>query len=91
MTKELQKLLERHPQLVHTSAVKVTSHVQRVDGDWIINTVMIEDEKVPFRYKRRKKYRSLEGAVVNLTYYPDTILVAGIEMEVMNVVRIKRS
>lgn len=91
MKSEVDKLLQRHPTLVHSNAVHVTSHVQRPEGEWIINTLMIEGRDVPFRYKRKKKYRSLEGALVNLTYYPDTFSVAGIEMEVMNVVRIKRS
>jgi hypothetical protein len=34
-------------------------------------------------------YKNIKGQRVNLTYYPTTESVAGIEMEVMNVVRIK--
>ena len=64
------------------------SHVQRKDGGWIINTVMIEGLDVPFRYKRKKRYKTLEGARVNMTYYPNTESLAGIDFEVMNVVRI---
>lgn len=83
-----QQYLDEHPELVQSEDVKVTSHVQRKDGDWIINTIMIEGHDVPFRYKRKKQYKNLEGARVNLTYYPCTESVAGIDFEVMNVVRI---
>lgn len=86
---EVEKLLERHEQLVHSERKRVVSHVQRDDGNWIINTVMLEDYEVPFRFKRKKAYKDLKGRWVNLTYYPVTELVAGIEVEVMNVVRIR--
>jgi len=71
--------------------MRVTSHVQRESGEWIINTLMIESCDVPFKYKRKKMYKNLEGQRVNLTYYPDIENIAGMEMEVMNVVRIKVS
>lgn len=83
------KLLRRHRELVHSEMQKVTSHVQRQAGEWIINTVMIEGHNVPFRFRRKKAYRLLTGRRVNLTYYPATESVAGIDMEVMKVVRIK--
>ena len=83
-----EKYLDRHPDLVHSEDREVTSHVQRKDGEWIINTVMIEGYDVPFRYKRKRRYKDLEGARVNVTYYPNTESVAGIDFEVMNVVRI---
>jgi hypothetical protein len=83
------KLTAKHEKLVHTENVKVTSHVQRAEGEWIINTVMIEGVDVPFRYKRKQQYRDLTGARVNLTYYPDTLTVAGMAMEIMSVVRIR--
>lgn len=85
------KLLKQHEKLVHTENVTVTSHVQREEGDWFINTVMIQDIEVPFRYKRKKKYKDLTGARVNLTYYPDSLNVGGMQMEIMSVVRIKRA
>ena len=69
--------------------VKVVSHVQRDTRDWILNTVMIEGCDVPFKYKRKKKYKNIKGQRVNLTYYPAGEAVAGIELEGMNVVRIK--
>jgi hypothetical protein len=69
----------------------VLSHVQRESGAWIINTVMLEDYSVPFKFKRKKPYKDLKGQFVNLTYYPDTESVAGIEVEVMKVVRIRTS
>ena len=84
-----EKLLAEHRELVHSEMMKVTSHVQRESGDWIINTLMIEGCDAPFRYRRKELYRSLEGRRVNLTYYRDTESVAGMEMEVMKVVRVK--
>jgi len=89
MKTEPEKLLAKHKNLVHSEMLKVTSHVQREAGEWIINTLMVEGCEVPFKYKRKKKYKNIEGQRVNLTYYPDTESVAGIEMEVMTVVRIK--
>ena len=89
--KSVSKLLERHQQLIHSRHKKVLSHTQRQEGEWLINTLMIEDCETPFRYKRKKRYRDLKGARVDLTYYPATHEVAGITMDVMNVVRIRRS
>lgn len=91
MKSEPEKLIDRHAELVHSERQKVVSHVQREAGEWVINTIMAEGCEVPFRYKRKRKYRSLQGALVNMTYYPATDLVAGIEVEIMNVVRIRRS
>ena len=89
MKSEPEKLLKKHTKLVHSEMLKVTSHVQRHKDDWIINTVMVEGCEVPFKFKRQRQYKNLKGARVNLTYYPDVEIVAGIEFEVMNVVRIK--
>lgn len=84
-----EKLLKKHEKLTHSDMLKVTSHVQRNEGDWIINTLMIEGCDTPFKYKRRKPYKNLKGQRINLTYYPVTETVAGMEFEMMNVVRIK--
>ena len=84
-----QKLVKQHDKLVHSEEMKVTSHVQRESGDWIVNTLMIDKIDVPFKYKRKKLYQSLQGQRVNLTYYPETQTVAGFSVEVMSVVRIK--
>mgnify|MGYP003700358593 CR=1 FL=1 len=91
MKSDSDKLLARHRALVHSEKRKVVSHVQRESGEWFINTVMIDALQVPFRYKRKKRYKSLIGAQVNLTYYPTTETVAGVELEVMKVVRIRRA
>ncbi|TNG00581.1 MAG: hypothetical protein EP297_03525 [Gammaproteobacteria bacterium] len=88
---EAKKLLKKHQQLTHSEMLKVTSHVQRNEGDWIINTVMVEGYDVPFKFKRKTPYRNIKGQRVNLTYYPVTESVAGLDFEVMNVVRIKVS
>lgn len=85
----VKKLLSSHHELVHSEYRKVLSHVQRDTRDWIINTLMLEGCDVPFKYKRRKQYKNLQGQRVNLTYYPAVESVAGIDMEVMKVVRIK--
>jgi len=85
------KLVKKHEGLTHSDAVKVVSHVQRDKAGWVLNTVMIEDCEVPFKYKRKQQYKSLKGARVNMTYYPGTEVVAGMEFEIMHVVRIKRS
>lgn len=85
------KLLEKHPQLVHSEGVKVSSHVQREDEDWWQNTIMLQDYDVAFKYKRKKQYRSLQGARVNISYYPSAEEVAGMSFEYMKVVRIKIS
>jgi len=69
--------------------MKVVSHVQRDTKEWVSNTVMLEGYDVPFKYKRKKMYKNIQGQRVNLTYYPVTESVAGIEMETMKVVRIK--
>jgi hypothetical protein len=91
MKSEPEKLIQRHEQLVHSDLQKVLSHVQRKSGEWVINTLMIAGCDVPFRYKRKRLYKNLQGAPVNLTYYPVTEVVAGIEVEIMNVVRVTRS
>ena len=89
--KPVAKLLDRHRELTHSQNKKVVSHAQREDGEWSINTLMIEGCDEPFRYKRKKRYRDLKGARVDLTYYPATETVAGLTIDVMNVVRIRRS
>jgi len=91
MKSDVDKLLKKNQRLNQLDAVKVTSHVQRVSGDWYINTLILQGYDVPFKYNRKKKYRDLQGASVNLTYYPQTENVAGIEFEFMKVVRIRRS
>lgn len=84
-----EKLTKKHNKLVHSDMMKVISHVQREAGEWIVNTLMVEGCEVPFKYKRKKLYKNLKGQRVNLTYYPDVETVAGLEFEVMSVVRIK--
>lgn len=91
MNSEPEKLLKKHQRLTHSEMMKVTSHVQRETSDWVINTVMVEGCDVPFRFKRKKQYKNLQGQRVNLTYYPDVECVAGMNMEIMKVVRIKIS
>ncbi|WP_068545664.1 hypothetical protein [Thalassotalea crassostreae] len=87
--KDVKKLLSNHQELIHSDAVKVTSHVQRQDDDWYINTLMIDNHQVPFIYKRKKPYQSLKGARVNITYYRDIKQLAGMDFETMKVVRLK--
>jgi len=84
-----EKLLKKHPALIHSDVKEVISHVQRNEGEWIINTLMINGCDVPFKYRRKKAYRDLKGQRVNLTYYPHTETVAGLDFDVMNVVRVR--
>ena len=87
--KEAKQLIEQHNKLVHTNSIKVISHVQRELDDWFINTLMLENIDVPFKYKRKKLYKSLNGQRINITYYPDNETIAGFDIEIMKIVRIK--
>ena len=69
----------------------LSKHVQRNEDQWFVNTLMIKGYEVPFRFRRKKQYKNLAGARVNLTYYPITEEVAGFPFEAMKVVRIKVS
>lgn len=89
MKKSVDALLAKHPGLTHSEMCKVVSHVQREADEWFLNTLLIEGCEVPFKYRRKKRYRSLVGQRVNLTYYPDSEQVAGIDFEMMKVVRIR--
>lgn len=91
MKSDPDKLLEKNRELIHSELMKVVSHVQREQGEWILHTVMVEGCEVPFKFKRKGKYLSLKGARVNMTYYSDTETVAGLPFEIMKVVRIKRA
>ena len=88
---DVKKLLKKHQQLNHLDNAKVVSHVQRDSGDWVINTLMLDGYDVAFTYKRKTSYRSLEGGRVNLTYYSESKTIAGLAIETMNVVRIRRA
>lgn len=90
MQSDPKKLIDKNPKLIHSELVKVVSHTQREQGEWIIHSIMIEGCNVPFKFKRKDNYQNLKGARVNITYYPTEETVAGIPFEVMNVVRIKR-
>lgn len=91
MKSEPKKLLKKHNELIQSDVMKVSSHIQRNTKDWVLNTLMIEGYDVPFKYKRTKQYKNLKGQRVNLTYYAETESIAGMEFEVMRVVRIKIS
>lgn len=91
MKSDPDKLVKKHNKLTHSDTLKVTSHVQREVGDWVLNTLMVEGCDVPFKYKRKKLYKNLKGQRVNLTYYPDVEIIAGLEFDIMNVVRVKIS
>lgn len=91
ITSNAEKLLKKNPSLVHSDELKVVSHVQRNLDDWILNTIMIDGHDVPFKFKRKKAYKDLTGASINITYYPESENVAGFDVEVMHVVRIRKS
>ncbi len=86
------KLTKKHEELTHTDLLKVVSHTQREKDEWFINSIMVEGVEVPFKFKRKQPYRTLnKGQRVNMTYYPQTEKIAGLEFEIMKVVRIKTS
>jgi len=88
---DVDKLLEKNRQLNQLDMARVVSHVQREKDGWVLNTVMLDGYDVPFKYSRKKLYRSLQGARVNLTYYPQLEQVAGLDVEIMKVVRIRQA
>jgi hypothetical protein len=90
MQSDPKKLVETHKNLIHSELMKVMSHVQREQDDWILHTLMVEGCDVPFKFKRKGKYKSLKGARVNMTYYSQQETVAGTNFEMMKVVRVKR-
>ncbi len=84
------KLVETHKKLIHSEMKKVVSHTQREKNGWFVNSIMIEGCEIPFKYKRKSQYKKLnKGQRINLTYYPQTETIAGLEFETMKVVRIK--
>jgi len=85
------KLINKHHQLTHTENIYVTSHVQREKDDWFINILMLKGVDIAFKYKRKKEYKNLKGKLVNITYYSSTETIAGFEVDIMKVVRIKIS
>jgi len=87
--KAINKLISKHKELTHSENMKVSSHVQREQDEWYINTIMFDGISTPFKYKRKKLYQTLKGQHVNITYYPTTELIAGMDIETMNIVRIK--
>ena len=89
MQSDPDRLLNKHQELTHSEGLQVRSHVQRSTDDGFVNTLMLEGYDVPFKYLRQKQYKNLASQRVNLTYYPTTESVAGMEIEVMKVVRIK--
>jgi hypothetical protein len=88
---DIKKLLTKHDELNQLDMVKVISHVQRKKDEWVLNTLFLEGYEVPFQYTRKKGYKSLAGGCVNLTYYPETKSVAGVDFEIMKVVRVRRA
>jgi hypothetical protein len=90
MQSDPKKLVDKNSNLTHSELMKVISHVQRVQGEWILHTLMVEGCDVPFKFKRKGNYQNLKGARVNMTYYSEQQTVAGMDFEVMKVVRIKR-
>ncbi|MFT5350658.1 MAG: hypothetical protein ACI909_002024 [Planctomycetota bacterium] len=91
ITSDPDKLLKKNDSLVHSDGLKVVSHIQRNTEDWILNTIMIDGYDVPFKFRRKRAYKDLSGASVNITYYPDSEDVAGMKIEIMKIVRIRKT
>lgn len=90
MQSDPKKLVAKNEKLTHSELLKVVSHNQRDHGEWVLHSVMVEGCDTPFKFKRKGNYQNLKGARVNMTYYPEQEVVAGITFEYMKVVRIKR-
>jgi len=90
-SKAAKDLVKKHAKLTHSENFTVLSHVQREVDDWILNTLMLNDLDVPFKYKRKKLYKNLQGQRINITYYPETEIIAGFNIEIMKIVRLKIS
>lgn len=90
MQSDPKKLVEKNNNLIHSELMKVISHTQREQGEWVLHSVMVEGCDVPFKFKRKGNYQNLKGARVNMTYYVENEVVAGIPFEYMKVVRIKK-
>lgn len=61
MNSDPNKLLEKNRELVHSELMKVMSHNQREQGEWVLHSVMVEGCDAPFKFKRKEKLRSLKG------------------------------
>ncbi|MGL4835142.1 MAG: hypothetical protein ACRCXH_12080, partial [Shewanella sp.] len=66
MNKAVKKMLANHERLIHSDGVTVLSHTQREKGDWVQHTVMVENCDVPFKFRRVKKYKSLQGQKISV-------------------------
>ena len=86
---DAKSLTDKHRTLTHSEQQTVVSHVQREVDEWYLNTIMLKGVDVPFKYRRKKMYKSLQNQQVNITYYPANETVAGFEIEIMKIVRIK--
>ena len=89
--KSIKKFLTDNEHLVHSQMQKIESHVQRQKEEWFLNTVLVEGYDVPFKYKRKKRYKSLQGAFVDIIYYPAKENIAGMDFEYMKVIKINLS
>lgn len=81
--------LQKHNQQIHCELMQVTSHVQRFNGEYMLNTLTMDGYDCPFKYSRKDKYRNLKGKRVDLSFYPSIEVIAGFEVEIMKVVHIK--
>ncbi|MCL1123761.1 hypothetical protein [Shewanella surugensis] len=90
-SKKVDKMLKKHDRLVHSEAMKIISHTQREKEEWVLHTLMAEGCETPFKFRRTQKYKSLAGARVNITYYSETEQLAGFEIDIFKIVRIKRA
>jgi len=66
MRTDAKKLVETHNNLNHSQLVKVASHIQRKQGEWILHTLMVEgcDATLEVKscgfYSLRTRYRSAQ-------------------------------
>ncbi len=58
MLSDPKKLIVKNKSLTHSELMKVTSHIQREQGEWVLHTIMIEGCDVPFKFKRKKNTKA---------------------------------
>jgi hypothetical protein len=89
MKSPVDTMLQKHNQPVRCELMQVASHVQRFNGECMLNTLIMDGYDCPFKYCRKYKYQNLKGKRVALSYYPTIEIIAGFEVGIMKVVQIK--
>jgi len=88
---DVKKQTKDDPQLIHLEGARVVSHRQLKKNDSVLNTLVLEGHDVPFQFRRKTAFRSLLGARVNLSYYPESRTAGDKTFKTMRIVKIRRA